>query len=51
MAIPIKETPVLEGEHAEKFLSQVEKNRKKTVSKKEYETAKNIFVKIMQKQP
>ena len=51
MAMPIKETPVLEGEDAKKFISQVEKNRKKTASKKEYEAAKNTFFKIMQKQP
>jgi hypothetical protein len=51
MAMPIKETPVLEGEHAEKFLSHVEKNRKRVVSKKEYKAAENIFLKIMEKQP
>ncbi|MBN1577367.1 MAG: hypothetical protein JW913_12485 [Chitinispirillaceae bacterium] len=51
MAMPIKETPVLEGEDAKRFILQVEKNKNKTVSKKDYEAAKNTFVKIMQKQP
>ncbi len=49
MAMPIRETPVLKGKHAEKFVLQIERNKNKQVSKANYEIAKNTYDKIMQK--
>ena len=49
--MPIRETPVLKGKHAEKFVRQIEQNKNKPVSKNNYEVARNTYHKIMQKHP
>lgn len=50
MAMPIRETPILKGKHARKFILQIEDNKNKTVSKQIFERAKSVYCKIMQKQ-
>lgn len=49
MAMPIRETPVLKGKHAERFVRQIEQNKSKPVSRANYEIAKKTYCKIMQK--
>jgi len=42
MSLPIKETPILRGKAAKKFLADVEENLKKDHSK-EFARAKKVF--------
>lgn len=52
MATLIKETPVLRGEDAEKFLEAIEKNetdKSKRVPKEEYEKSKKLYKKMIAK--
>ena len=46
MALPIKETPVLEGEDAKKFIERMENASTRTVSKEEYKRAEDIYKRI-----
>ena len=43
MATAIKETPVLKGKDARRFLEDVRKNEHKKVSKEDYERAKKAY--------
>jgi hypothetical protein len=43
MSLPIKNTPILRGKDAEKFIYDIEKNRNNSVSKEEYNQAKKIY--------
>lgn len=47
MALPIKETPVLTGKDAEKFIERM--NNPKPVSQEEYERAKNLYDKCIER--
>jgi len=49
MALPIQETPVLEGKDAEIFIERMKNARSRTVSKSEYEKAEEIYNKIREK--
>jgi hypothetical protein len=49
MAIPIKETPVLKGSDAVRFIEQMHKAESKPAPKKQYELAKKLYEKIQQK--
>ena len=51
MAMPIRETPVLKGKDADRFVRQIERNKDKPVSRKHYEIARNTYLKIMKKRP
>ena len=46
MATPIKETPVLKGAQASKFLSDVKSNENNKVSQSAFEKMKNDHAKI-----
>jgi hypothetical protein len=46
MATKIKETPVLTGEAAKKFLKQIKENGNKKVPKEDYERAKRNCLKF-----
>ncbi|MDR2429008.1 MAG: hypothetical protein LBD62_04305 [Candidatus Margulisbacteria bacterium] len=43
MALPIKETPVLTGKDAERFLRIIEANEKKSLSKEEAFSIKKAY--------
>jgi hypothetical protein len=43
MATAIKETPVLEGEAARRFLQTIRENEQKKVPKADYERAKEAY--------
>ena len=43
MATTIKETPVLEGEAARRFLKTIRENEQKKVPKADYERAKEAY--------
>lgn len=47
MALPIKETPILKGKDAERFLKNI--SNPKPVSKEEYERAKAIYNELKSK--
>lgn len=47
MALPIKDTPVLTGKDAERFLKNI--SNPKPVSKEEYERAKAIYNKLKER--
>ena len=52
MALPIKETPVLTGRDAAKFILQIYKSETKPITKKErqeYSQAKELYDRIQQK--
>ncbi len=43
MATPIKETPILKGEDARRFLKKIKENEHKKVPKADYERAKKAY--------
>lgn len=47
MSLPIKETPILKGKKAERFIKRMENLR--SISKEEYEKAKKIYDEISTK--
>lgn len=47
MAKPIKETPVLRGKDAVRFMREIAQNENKKASKKEIEEINNSFNRIM----
>jgi hypothetical protein len=52
MARPIKETPILEGKHSEKFLEIVKKNesdKTNRVSRDSYDQSKELYKKVRDK--
>jgi len=49
MALPIKETPILYGKEAEKFLKRMENPG--SVSKEEYKKAKKLYDEMLKKNP
>ena len=51
MAIEIKPTPMLTGEHAKNFIENVEKEQSNKASAKQIEKAKHIYDKILKNNP
>jgi hypothetical protein len=49
MAKPIKETPILYGKDAKRFLKEIQDNESKKISNKEYRRAMTIFDKVAKK--
>jgi hypothetical protein len=49
MAKPIKETPILYGKNAKRFLKEIKENESKKISNKEYRRAMTIFDKVVKK--
>jgi len=47
MALPIRETPILEGEDAKRFIEKAKKALKDPISKEKYERAKTIYNKMI----
>jgi len=47
MAKPIRETPVLRGKDAKKFLSEIKKNEHRKVSAADYQKAKKNYEEII----
>ena len=50
MATPIKPTPILEGDDAERFLREVEENEDKKVPREEIERALETYKRITERQ-
>lgn len=46
MALPIKETPILEGKHADDFLKKAFENESKSISQEEYNNLKRSHEKF-----
>ena len=46
MALPIKETPILRGKEAKKFIERMNSAHERKISKEEYEKAKEIYEKM-----
>ncbi len=49
MAKPIKETPILFGKDADRFLKDIKKNEGEKISDKDYRRALSIFEKVKEK--
>ena len=49
MAKRIKETPILYGKNAKRFLKEIQDNESKKVPNKEYRRATTIFNKVVKK--
>ena len=49
MSLPIKDTPILKGEDARRFIAQMERAKDNPVSREEYERAKKIYYEIKSK--